>query len=158
MRICDFLWCNMQSSCVHGTRCIVFIWFIWSMRVCFNQHKFGEEKNPPEDLACCNNTQIWLVHNMWMENIWFAKVNVKTNISRALTKASSVLPVYQKTGLELNELFYDVYQTQLLGPLLCLGMHLHPGCSLDVTAPHLAFLRHKLSLLCHAHWRIHNYS
>lgn len=63
----------------------------------------------------------WLIHNMWMENIWFAKVNGKTNISRALTKASSDLPVYRKTGLELNELFHDVDQAQLLGPLLCLG-------------------------------------
>lgn len=45
----------------------------------------------------------------------------KTNISRALTKASSDLPVYRKAGPELNELFHDVDQAPLLGPLVCSG-------------------------------------
>ena len=86
-----------------------------------------------------------------MENIWFAKVGVKTNISYGLTKTSSAWPVYQKTGLEQNELFYDpfldsAHQTRLQGVDSVFGMHEHPSCGLDMTARHLAFLRHKLSL------------
>lgn len=120
------------------------------MLVYFNQHKFAKI-DFFEDLERSNNTQIWGIS--WHVNGKYLnyKGGCENKYLTFTNKSQSSLTSVPEnwTGAKWTILWpvpgYCLPDSTP-GVDSVFGMHKHPSCGLDMTALHLAFLRHKLSL------------
>lgn len=116
-----------------------------------------------QNIECSNNTQIWAIS--WPVNgkYLLCQDGCKNKFLTCTNKSQASLTSVpeNRTGAKLTILWSVpgyCLPDSTLGVDSVFGMPEHPSCGLDMTARHLAFLRHKLSLknlcLMHSHHNV----